>query len=112
MKMMEMLRAEIAEVDQELALLGGRAHAALTDDFFWENVFPLLFGARELTSQQLRSELKRRDLVVNDGSFRVFLSRARSRGLLAMNEMKKGWPRWSLTDQAFAEAKKRIDRGS
>lgn len=101
------LQHEIAALDRELGRSTGRQKAALTEDFFWKSVFPVLLVEREMTSGMLRSRLSSAGVPLDDGRFRTFLSRTRKRGLLEVKGPKTGRPLWKLAERALVEGTRR-----
>jgi hypothetical protein len=108
------LKREISYLDEDIRRIDGRVRRELTEAFFWEEVFPVLLKAGELTSAALRLELEEGGAVLDDRRFRTFLSRLRSRRWVELKERAKPGlrPVWHLTEGAMTEAKKRIDRQS
>lgn len=101
------IQTELEAVERELALLGGRAEASLTEDFFWEVVMPEMLG-RELTSAELRKKVESSGEVLDERRFRTFLSRLRDRGFVEMRERTNARPLWRVTEKAVGQTIKRI----
>jgi hypothetical protein len=106
MELQRLIQLEVDEVDKELALAGGRAHPALTDDFFWSQVLPEMIGG-EFTSAELRKRVETRGPKVDEDRFRTFLSRAQDRKLVEMRQRRGARPVWRLTEYALELTKMR-----
>lgn len=77
------LRAEIAEIDNELA--GYRKGAPLTDALFWSMVVPILTREEDgLTSAEVQNKLNAHGIATNSVALRTFLSRNKAKGRLVI----------------------------
>lgn len=92
------LTAEIRFLDKELAAIGKAARVPLTSRFFRDEVTPILkkAGPIGLTAGELRAALKTAGFDVPAPAFRVFLTRRKQRGELALSITSGKAGRWQL----------------
>ncbi len=103
------LRAELEELEASTIDQVG-ARRALTENFFWRTLAPILLEQSEagLTTAELHEELARRGRRFESGRFRVFLNRMKQKHWLEVQVEPRGrGGKWRLTNVGRDTARSR-----